>query len=41
MPIREKNMNEHEKINYVQFPAKDIETVKVFFRSVFGWSFTA
>jgi len=33
-------MNEHEKINYVEFPAKDIETVKAFFRSVFGWSFT-
>ncbi len=32
-------MNEHEKINYVEFPAKDIEAAKVFFASVFGWSF--
>lgn len=33
-------MNEHEKINYVEFPAKDIEAVKTFFRTVFGWKFT-
>ncbi len=32
-------MNEHEKINYVEFPAKDIEATKKFFSSVFGWSF--
>ncbi len=32
-------MNEHEKINYVEFPAKDIEAAKTFFNSVFGWSF--
>ncbi len=32
-------MNEHEKINYVEFPAKDIEAAKKFFSSVFGWSF--
>jgi len=32
-------MNEHEKINYVEFPAKDIETTKTFFNTVFGWSF--
>lgn len=33
-------MNEHEKINYVEFPAKDLEACKKFFTSVFGWSFT-
>lgn len=33
-------MNEHEKINYVEFPAKDIESAKTFFSKVFGWSFT-
>ncbi|MEH6649915.1 MAG: VOC family protein [Motiliproteus sp.] len=33
-------MNRHEKINYLEFPAKDIETAKVFFSTVFGWSFT-
>ncbi len=32
-------MNEHEKINYVEFPAKDIEATKTFFTKVFGWSF--
>lgn len=32
-------MNEHEKINYVEFPAKDIEATKTFFNTVFGWSF--
>lgn len=32
-------MNEHDKINYVEFPAKDIEATKEFFTSAFGWSF--
>jgi len=32
-------MNKHEKINYVEFPAKDIEATKTFFSTVFGWSF--
>ena len=32
-------MNEHEKINYVEFPAKDMEATKAFFAKVFGWSF--
>ncbi len=32
-------MNEHEKINYVEFPAIDIEAAKTFFTRVFGWSF--
>ena len=32
-------MNEHEKINYVEFPAKDIEATKSFFISAFGWTF--
>jgi len=33
-------MNKHEKINYLEFPAKDIDTVKSFFSNVFSWSFT-
>jgi predicted enzyme related to lactoylglutathione lyase len=33
-------MNEHEKINYVEFPAKDMEAAKAFFTKVFEWSFT-
>ena len=32
-------MNEHEKINYVEFPANDIEATKAFFTTVFDWSF--
>lgn len=32
-------MNEHEKINYVEFPAADIEAVKSFYSEAFGWSF--
>jgi len=32
-------MNKHEKINYVEFPAKDIEATKAFFTAVFGWPF--
>lgn len=30
---------EHEKINYVEFPASDLEATKSFFSRVFGWSF--
>jgi len=33
-------MNLHEKMNYVEFPAKDLAGTKEFFESVFGWSFT-
>lgn len=32
-------MPEHEKINYVEFPARDIEQTKAFFAAAFGWSF--
>ena len=32
-------MHKHEKINYVEFPARDIDAAKAFFTSVFGWSF--
>ena len=33
-------MNQHEKMNYVEFPAKNLAATKAFFESVFGWSFT-
>jgi len=33
-------MNLHEKINYVELPAKDLAATKAFFQSAFGWSFT-
>jgi predicted enzyme related to lactoylglutathione lyase len=32
-------MNQHEKMNYVEFPAKDLAGTKAFFESAFGWSF--
>ena len=32
-------MNEHEKINYVELPAKDLEAAKAFFSDIFAWSF--
>jgi len=32
-------MNQHEKINYVEFPAKNLPATKAFFQSAFGWSF--
>lgn len=32
-------MNQHEKINYVELPAKDLEKTKIFFSEVFDWSF--
>lgn len=32
-------MNENEKINYIEIPARDIGAVKKFFNSAFGWDF--
>lgn len=32
-------MLEHERINYVEFPAGDLEAVKAFYGKVFGWAF--
>jgi len=32
-------MNEHEKINYIELPAKDLQLTKSFFTKVFNWSF--
>jgi len=32
-------MNIHEKINYLEFPSRDLEKTKTFFTSVFNWSF--
>lgn len=31
--------SEHEKINYLEFPAKDIDATKRFFNTTFGWDF--
>lgn len=32
-------MEQHEKLNYVEFAAKDLEATKLFFSSAFGWTF--
>mgnify|MGYP000477434786 CR=1 FL=1 len=32
-------MKQHEKINYVEFPAINIAATKAFFERAFGWSF--
>ncbi len=32
-------MNEHEKLNYVEFPSSDLQSTKAFFNSAFNWSF--
>ena len=32
-------MPSHEKINYLEFPAKDMAATKAFFSKVFGWTF--
>lgn len=32
-------MNQHEKINYLEFPANDLAVAKQFFGNVFNWSF--
>jgi len=32
-------MNNHEKINYVEFPSANIKETKTFFERVFSWKF--
>lgn len=32
-------MHNHEKINYVEYPAKNLAATKRFFEAVFGWDF--
>lgn len=32
-------MNEHEKINYIEFPANDMVATKQFFGQAFDWTF--
>ena len=32
-------MPEHEKINYVEFPARNIDATKAFFTAAFSWAF--
>ena len=32
-------MDNHNKINYLEFPARNLETTKDFFSKAFGWAF--
>ncbi|WP_298444712.1 VOC family protein [uncultured Ferrimonas sp.] len=32
-------MPQHEKLNYVEFPSRDLVATKAFFSQVFGWQF--
>ena len=31
---------DHEKINYVEYPCRDLQITKAFFQACFGWKFT-
>jgi uncharacterized protein len=33
------DMNQHEKINYVEFPSTNLAACKAFFAQAFGWDF--
>ena len=33
-------MDKHEKLNYLEYPAKDLSKTKAFFEKVFNWYFT-
>jgi predicted enzyme related to lactoylglutathione lyase len=37
--IKGGKMSQHEKIDYIEFPATDLEATKDFFKKAFGWSF--
>lgn len=32
-------MPTHEKLDYVEYPSRDLEATKAFFRTAFGWAF--
>jgi uncharacterized protein len=36
---QEETMSRHEKINYVEYPSRDLAGTKRFFSEAFGWSF--
>ena len=33
-------MNKHHTINYIEFSAPDLESIKEFYTAAFGWTFT-
>lgn len=38
-PPKRKSMTRHEQIDYVEFPARNIDATKTFFSKVFNWTF--
>ena len=32
-------MHQHEKVNYVEYPARDLTATKAFFSQAFAWQF--
>ncbi|MGI9103384.1 MAG: VOC family protein [Terriglobales bacterium] len=32
-------MNKHHRLDYVEFPATDLQKIKTFYNKVFGWKF--
>ena len=32
-------MNQHEKLNYIEFPSQDLASTKAFFSQAFGWTY--
>lgn len=34
------NKAHHHRVDYIEFPATDIEATKVFYNGIFGWKFT-
>jgi len=33
-------ISKHDKIDYLEFPSRDLAASKIFFSAVFGWTFT-
>lgn len=39
MVVRRVSMSDNEKINYIEFPSRNLSVTKEFFSKAFGWSF--
>jgi|TARA_B110000879_G_scaffold73928_1_gene103289 predicted enzyme related to lactoylglutathione lyase len=38
--MEQRSLSNHDKINYLEFPSRDITKTKAFFSAVFDWTFT-
>jgi predicted enzyme related to lactoylglutathione lyase len=36
----DRHMPSDQKVDYLEFPAKDFDTIQSFYEKAFGWSFT-